>query len=387
MTVLRVKNELRRLRQGQGLAHVGAVMRLTPNLRTLLLATLGEDTADESELLSVVTSAIGSLADDERLVAAADFNLAVQHRFPTLTARQESVAASLGCAAKTILRRADGALTSLALALLGVRRTELPAPTLREWTGGASPRPDRTMRWQDRVRPFWRIEPEGRIDIVCSEALDHHATAAPDDGSFNRYSKFADLDSLVYLRTRLAQVCPDAVIRDFGASEYYGQDAQTLVVVGGPTQNPTCREFLPQLPVRYSPSGADEVLVVPAINRRLGPRRSADGALLNDVAMFARVAVGRDTTVFLVGGCLTLGVMGAAKLFLQSGRGAQHADYLAKIAGENDFVLITEARRVVGITDVGDLTADGPLLLLVRENHLKPYLTMIDNLDRYLATA
>jgi hypothetical protein len=224
------------------------------------------------------------------------------------------------------------------------------------------------------------------VDIVCSEVSDSSAQiTSEDDGSFNRYSKFADLDSLIYLRTRLAQVCPDSIIRDFGASEFYGQDGQTLIVVGGPTRNATCRAFLPQLPVRYRSDGArsDHTLVVQSTSQTIGPRRGDDGALLNDVAMFARVAVGRETTVFLVGGCLTLGVMGAAKLFLQSSRGARHVAYVSEIVGSHDFVLLTEARRVVGITDVGDLTTDGPLLLLVRETHLKPYLTIIDNLDRY----
>jgi hypothetical protein len=357
-------------------------MRLTPQLRTFLLATRGVGNATDGEVIAVIVAAIDRLADDERLIAAVDFNLVAKHRFPTLTARQESIAASVGCAAKTIRRRARGALTSLAVALLGITGAESTSPLKGpSGTTTGSARIEPAMRWQDQVRPFWRVQSGSRVDIVCSEVPDSSAeTTSEDHDSFNRYSKFADLDSLIYLRTRLAQVCPDSIIRDFGASEFYGQDGQILVVVGGPTRNATCRAFLPQLPVRYT---SDHTLVIQSTNQTIGPRRSDDGALLNDVAMFARVAVGRETTVFLVGGCLTLGVMGAAKLFLQSSRGARHVAYVSEIAGSHDFVLITEARRVVGITDVGDLTTDGPLLLLVRETHLKPYLTMIDNLDRY----
>jgi hypothetical protein len=65
----------------------------------------------------VLRQAIGSLSRYERLHAEVGFNLTDEHSFPTLTARQESLAGSLRCAAKTVRRHGDRALESLALIL------------------------------------------------------------------------------------------------------------------------------------------------------------------------------------------------------------------------------------------------------------------------------
>ncbi|MGH3502339.1 MAG: hypothetical protein ACRDQA_15845, partial [Nocardioidaceae bacterium] len=115
----------------------------------------------------------------------------------------------------------------------------------------------------------------------------------------------------------------------------------------------------------------------------LGPRWTPRQELLEDLAVFTRLTLAQGTTVFLLGGCLTLGVLGSARCLLDVERGPNNVRYVTEQVGGDDFVLVTEARRVGGITDVADLTAINPLLLLSRANNA-PFVAMIDNTKRYL---
>jgi hypothetical protein len=157
-------------------------------------------------------------------------------------------------------------------------------------------------------------------------------------------------------------------------------------VVGGPPWNAKYREFLPQLPFYFEPHplGEDDPLVVPGLDGlTLAPRWTERQELLEDLTVFTRLTLAQGTTVFLLGGCLTLGVLGAARCLLEAERGARSVRYVAQQVGEDDFVLVTEARRVGGITDVADLATVNPLLLLSRRNN-EPFTAVIDNTDRYI---
>ncbi|WP_158889086.1 hypothetical protein [Amycolatopsis anabasis] len=342
------------------------------------------------KLVSVLRRAIDDLADDERLHVEVDFNLVPEHRYPTLTERQESLARLRKCAAKTVRRHADRALDTLAYVLLSAE----PLTVSQDRGAAAPPGGDqaravgRSAPWWEDLRAFWRLSGEARVDIVCSEIPENERPeyASPADRNYLRYAKFADLDTLMYLRTRFAQLAPTVTIRDFAPSEYYDTQADVLVVVGGPPWNATYREFLPQLPFYFEPHplGEDDPLVVPDLHGlTLGPRWTERQELLEDLAVFTRLTLAHGTTVFLLGGCLTLGVLGAARCLLEAERGARSVGYLTEQVGDDDFVLVTEARRVGGITDVADLTMVHPLLLLARRNN-NPFRVAVDNTDRYL---
>ena len=191
------------------------------------------------------------------------------------------------------------------------------------------------------------------------------------------------------MRTHLTQACPVLNIRDFSPSEYFDTSADRLIVIGGPPWNAKFREFLPQLPFYFEPHplGEDDPLVVPRMNgRKLGPRWSPKSELLEDIAVFVRLNLSQGTTVFLLAGCLTLGVLGAAHAFLHGERGARNAAYIAGLVANRDFVLIAETRRVGGITDVADLATAGPLLLLAREPGGQ-FDVLADNTQRYTPTS
>ncbi len=383
-----LKAQLQHLRRGRALGHPSSVLGLDHDVRRALrgahLAEAG--TADEvTVLLDVLNSAVDRLHEHERVYARVDLNLDPEHRYPTLTERQESLAQLLGCAAKTVRRRADRVLESLAVGLL-------PAPIPRQSDRRAIHallRADTAAsgQWRDRLRAFWRMPQGTRVDLVCSEIPDEELPyyANPADRNYLRYAKFADLDGFVYVRTRLAQVAPDVHMRDFTPSEYHDTEVDSLVVIGGPPWNAQYRRFLPQLPYYFAPHplGQDDPLVVPQLDDvSIGPRWTRSGELLEDLAVFTRLTLAGTTTVFLLAGCLTLGVLGAARCFLHAEHGAANADYITDLVGDDDFVLVTEARRIGAIIDVIDLAVVPPLFVLARRNN-DPFTVMVNNVDRY----
>ncbi|RKT86371.1 hypothetical protein SAMN05421805_10612 [Saccharopolyspora antimicrobica] len=396
LSVDEVKDGLKRLRQGHGLARPTALLStLTEPVRAYLANGAVRESGSVEEvnrLVAVLRRAIEGLADDERLYVEVEFNLVTEHRYPTLTERQESLARLRKCAAKTVRRRADRALDTLAYLLLS--KTDVPAqPRMSPSDNGVvsnqvQPAAGQTARWEDDLCEFWRLSNGSRIDIVCSEIPENELPeyATPTDRNYLRYAKFADLDTLIYLRTRFAQLAPTVTIRDFAPSEYYDTQADVLVVVGGPPWNAKYREFLPQLPFYFEPHplGEDDPLVIPDLGGlTLGPRWTQRQELLEDLAVFTRLTLAQGTTVFLLGGCLTLGVLGSARCLLEAERGARSIRYVTEQVGDADFVLVTEARRIGGITDVTDLTMVNPLLLLARR-HNEPFTAVVDNSDRYL---
>jgi hypothetical protein len=319
--------------------------------------------------VATLRQAIGRLSDVERLHVEVDFNLLPEHHYPTLTERQESLARQQKCAVKTIRRHADRALDTLAYVLL---------------TGNQRPAPPADA--SGALRTFWRLSEGARVDIVCSEIPEDERPeyASPTDRNYLRYAKFADLDTLIYLRTRFTQLSSTVTIRDFAPSEYYDTQADVMVVVGGPPWNAKYREFLPQLPFFFQPHplGEDDPLVVPELGLALGPRWTERQELLEDLAVLTRLTLAQGTTVFLLGGCLTLGVLGAARCLLDIEHGARSVSYVNELVGKDDFVLVTEARRIGGITD---LTVVNPLLLFSRR-HGSPFATVVDNTTRYRPT-
>jgi hypothetical protein len=338
-----------------------------------------------------LAAAIDRLSETDQVIARTEFNLAPDYSYPTLTERQEALATSLGCTAKTVRRRADRVLDALALIIAaGVPTAQ------REGDAGRALRPGRSGRHgNDRdaeavLRRLWCVGSGSRVDVVCSEIPVEEAPeyAQPGDRNYLRYAKFADLDTLIYVRTRLAQLAPDALVRDFSPAEHHDTDADAMVVIGGPPWNAKYREFLPQLPYYFEPHplGQDDPLIVPQLgNLRLGPRWTPRAELVHDVAVFTRLRLTSGTTAVLLGGCLTLGVLGAARAFLHEQVGATNAAWLAEHVGDGDAVVVTEARRVGGMTDVASFAQSPPLLVLARAHPSESFTVRTDNSQRYLS--
>lgn len=386
-TVEQVKINLQRLRRGLALARPTALnAALDPSVRQYLCR--GSDTepgspAQLKQLTHILRHAISQLAPDERIYAEVDLNLSPDHHFPTLTDRQESLAQQHNCAAKTIRRRGNQALDTLAYLLV----TD-SAPASEPVTFGTVHTPhdqSHIVDPHDELRRFCHLTPGVGVDLVCSE-IPHDERpyyASPRDRNYLRYAKFADLDTLIFVRNRLAQLEPTAVVRDFAPSEYFDTHADVLTVIGGPPWNAKYREFLPQLPFHFEPHplGEDDPLIVPELdNLTLSPHWTTQGELVEDLAVLARLTV-RGTTVFLLGGCLTLGVLGAARCLLDTA-GPANVAFLTDRIDNDDFVVVTEARRIGGITDISNFTTVEPLLLMSRATG-DNWGVVIDNSKRY----
>ncbi|MFD4335856.1 hypothetical protein ACFWPP_01330 [Streptomyces anulatus] len=377
-----VRTELLRLRQGPALGHPGAVTALSDPLRTLLLARtppLSNAASETTRLVGALRRAIDALTPHERRYAAADFNLLGEHSWPSLTERQESLARVLGCSAKTVRRHAGQALDTLALLICdGSYVTEPPPPgsdAPATTAAGTAP--------TDGTGRFFGITADSRVDVICSAlpAADR-ARGRPSDPLYARCAGFADLDALLYVRVHLAQGFPAATIRDFHPGEYYNAEPDSLIVLGAPDRNTAYAEFGPHLPYTFTPPPEAAIAFPGHGDIRLAPLWAPEGELLADLTVITRLTLGQGTTVILLGGCMTLGVLGAAKCLLNGERGRRNTAYLDGIAPGGDLIAVTATRKIGGITDTPDLTTTEPLLLLTRDT-AGGFTTRLNNATRY----
>ena len=226
----------------------------------------------------------------------------------------------------------------------------------------------------DDARNLWGLPQEGNVDIVCSEIPEEerHYFADPNDRNYLRYAKFADLDSLIYVRTRIAQLFPREKIRDFSPSEYYDTNTQALIVIGGPAWNSKFRDFQSSLPFHFieRPLGEDDLVIIdlePMDGYIFKPIWNQNRSLIKDISIFARIQVSKDLPVFLLAGCLTFGVLGAAKCFLDEDCAPSNAKYIMRYIKNRDFILVCETSRLGHFTKTPSFTTSEPLVVLARE--------------------
>ncbi|WP_411143096.1 hypothetical protein [Streptomyces sp. x-80] len=379
-----VRAELLRLRQGPALGHPGAVTALSVQLRALLLARtppLSHAASETTRLVAALRRAIDALTPHERHYAAADFNLLGEHSWPSLTERQESLARVLGCSTKTVHRHAGQALDTLALLISDGSYVTEPLPP-----GSDAPTTTAGTATDDGTGQFFGITATSRVDVICSALSTADRTRArPSDPLYARYAGFADLDALLYVRVHLAQGFPAATIRDFHPSEYYNAEPDCLIVLGAPDRNIAYAEVGPHLPYRLTPPPDPSITFPDHGDVRLAPSWAPEGELLADLTVITRLTLDQGTTVVLLGGCLTLGVLGAAKCLLNGERGRRNTAYLDALAPGGDLITVTATRKIGGITDTPDLTAAEPLLLLTRDQAGGRFTTRLDNTARYTA--
>lgn len=229
-------------------------------------------------------------------------------------------------------------------------------------------------RWREKHRSFWRLPDAPVIDVVCSEipAEERAPFASISDRNYLRYAKFADLDTLICLRTSLAVLYPEALVRDFAHTEYgVDNSPDALFVIGGPPWNSVFGRFQVTLPFHFEPHplGEDDPLVIGLDEpRRLAPTWAGDGTAIRDVSVFTRVRPRDHRTIYLLGGCLTLGVLGAALCFQADADATGNLEYIDRVVGERDFVLVTETTRVGLQAQPPSLEDASTLFLLCREH-------------------
>lgn len=350
----------------------------------------GDDIAQATALVGVLRATIESLNADDRRLLEADFNLTDAHSAAKLTNRRESLALARNVSFRTITRAADKALDTLVIALIA-RHQERPSAANDQMAAADAHQSD---EWRQRLAQFWGLRPGTQVDIVCSEipVAERPAFADHRNRNYQRYTKFADLDSLVHLRAGLAGIDSDVAVRDHISSEYHTpQDSHTdrvLLVVGGPPWNTICRRFERDLAYEFLAHPDSEErslhLHLPVLDATLRPRWTSEHELVEDLAVVSKLTLARGLQVFFLSGCYSFGTFVAAQCFTHRELGVRNAQYIRNYAGDDDFTVITETRRFGGdFTDVPDFRAVDPLLLMSRRNAKNTYTVLVDNRQRY----
>lgn len=222
------------------------------------------------------------------------------------------------------------------------------------------------------VESFWQAVPGGTADIICSEIPKDEQPyfADPKDRNYLRYAKFADLDSLVFLRSRLANLFPSKVVRDFTPGEAGDQNANQTLVLGGAPWNSKYASFQGSLPFAFQPNelGQDDPLFIrDKPDDFYGPTRNSAGELASDISVLSRLRISPDRHVFLFAGCLTYGVLGAVLAVLDKGVMNQNTDFLHETLGESDFAMVFRSHLTGGHLSATDLVETPPLFLFQRK--------------------
>jgi hypothetical protein len=353
-----LRRELIRLRGGRGLAEPGRLLRLGSEFWNAVMPGQAKPVGQGEVIATagrLIRQAIWQIADDLQRYARVEFNIDSTITGTELGDRQHALADELKFSVKTIRRRGDIAVHGIALNLFAIDGPD--SAKARRIPGRDREMPEQTA---DELRRFWNISGKQRVDIVCSElpVADRPYYANPRDPNYLRYAKFSDLDSLVYLRTRLAETFPGCFVRDFSASEYFDSQADHLLVLGGPDWNSKMGEFQEHLPIKFFWNEEKQKTGVEMEDRHLYPEWSDGGSLICDYAMFARLEFRHGLTVSLICGCLAYGVLGASHCFLDPSVARSNLEFFGSVFGRSNFAVLMKIQDIGGIAQPPDLRTD-----------------------------
>jgi len=216
------------------------------------------------------------------------------------------------------------------------------------------------------------LDLNNEIDIVCSEipTAERPYYASSADRNYLRYAKFADLDALIYLKSRVARIFRHAHVTDYVASEYPEREPGLLLIVGGPPWNALFRQRAEDLPFHFLSNelGIDDPLVIDSIEETISPTYSAAGRLSSDVALLVRRNSGSGRWIWMFGGCLTLGVLGAAMAVLEPTVAESNAIWLRqRLPTERaSFVVAFRVWRAGSSVALQSFTDEAPIALLAQ---------------------
>lgn len=224
------------------------------------------------------------------------------------------------------------------------------------------------------VRAFWIGSKTDLFHIICPEIPIQLRTkfADTEDCNYLRYSKFADIDTLIHVKSYLIGLNKDLLIKDFTSNEYYQADEESQIVIGGPAWNRVSKEYQKNLPVRFvdGGDGNDDPLVIYDKGSSISySPKEENGTLLHDISLFARISKGLQK-VYLISGCRTLGVLGSAKVFLNSNNASINVSKINQLVGQDDFILIFKTEPLYG-TVSNIVLNDSNMLALFKRNSAK----------------
>lgn len=360
--LIELRRELVRLRGGRALADLSSLLRLGDGFWSVV-PPRGVRPVEQAEViraaLTIIQEALLTLDDGVRRYAQVELNVDDKIHDSDLGERQQALADELSYSVKTVRRRGNEAIYSLALRLLDLYQGQSASASNRRPGPLPTNEPVNNLRSASLER-FWGISSRHRVDIVCSElpAKIQPYYANPRDRNYLRYAKFADLDSLVYVRTRLAELFPHCYVRDFSASEYSDSHADHLIVLGGPDWNKKAGEFQEYLPIKFFWDEDKKETFLTVDDEPMYPKWSPSNSLICEYAMFARLRLRQGLTVSLMWGCLTYGVLGATHCFLDPTVVQANVEFVESVIGTPSFAILTTIREFGGIVQPPDLRTD-----------------------------
>jgi hypothetical protein len=86
------------------------------------------------------------------------------------------------------------------------------------------------------------------------------------------------------------------------------------------------------------------------------------------VSIVVRLTLDDGRLVYLLGGCLTYGVLGAAKLLLDERTAPANIDFIERCVQGADFIVACRSHRLGTFLEAPYLPANGPSAVLVRSD-------------------
>jgi len=202
--------------------------------------------------------------------------------------------------------------------------------------------------WRTRhLRKIWGIQNGDHVIVVCSELDDATARQHVEPREFIYNLKYGDVDAYFEVIITLLRLFPDIKLRILSAGEAENTRidlARHLILIGGPDYNSFAAMVLKKQITQYqyrspyvdepSELNPEEIVLYDTYSKREFCEHTDE----RDYGYFERIQNPNDPEkkILLIGGCHTIGVTGAAKVFSMT----------ESEAGEIPHVVLSNARKL-----------------------------------------
>lgn len=200
------------------------------------------------------------------------------------------------------------------------------------------------------VREFWNPSYVD-LDIVCPVLPENRRSRHADnlEANYLKYLSYADLDTLFYIQEKSRHHFPLCRTANFRSDKYQDSSSTSSLVVGGPVWNEVAKNIQAALPLRFIDGGDgndDPIAEYVDGKEILHSPLLVEGVLECDVSYLARVDMHDGSHTFLISGCRTYGVLGAAKAFFEPSTASANIQFIESWCGSSDFVIAFYTRVI-----------------------------------------
>jgi len=230
---------------------------------------------------------------------------------------------------------------------------------------------------RNTLRAFWGLEGEHSVYLVCPEIPEEvrMSYASPNARDYLRLAKFADLDSLLHLKSFLARWFPSIRVFECTCNDMPPEaNDENLIVIGGiawnkVTAHVTRSIHLPFVQRDGGPGNPDPIDDIRNESRYLPTiTEEVYHPVQEDIGYFVRVPnpVNKRKLLFITNGILTFGVLGAAKCFTEGVQGVENCSHILQRMGKNPyFAALLRIPVINNYVAVPNITKRGILIELL----------------------